>query len=124
MLIKSETNYQLQMISDTELWERMGIYMKENYGLEVSSKTYRKWVQKNTKRSHVSKLDGCEKCHRLKYDPGGLSDNEKNEFLIHQQLAKDQNDVKRMLIQAVADEVIPGAIITSMDFTKFDLSEK
>ena len=44
MPIKSGTNYRLQMISDTELWERMGIYMKENYGLEVSSKTYRKWV--------------------------------------------------------------------------------
>ena len=124
MPIKSGSDYRLQYVTDRCLWKMIQHHMINEYGFRASCASYRRFIKKNTRRSHVTKLDGCYKCHSLQFNANGLTDHQKAEYMAHRALALQQKEFQMTLLNAVADETIPNAIIVSMDFSKFDLSAK
>jgi len=95
--------------------------MKITYDVLACPSTYREFVQTHTKRSHVTKLDGCEKCHRLQFESDLLTPTEKTEFLEHQILAENQETFKQIVLKAIGDGAIKNGVAIPMDFSKFDI---
>ena len=122
--VKSGQKYRLQYLTDKELFFRIRWFLIENHGVLVHPATIRKFVKKETRRSHVTKLDSCPYCHKLRFDKQSLTDEKRIEYLDHKRLAKEQQDFKRLILQAVADGSIPNGVVVMMDFSKFDTSRK
>ena len=106
----------------TDLAQKIRDHLHDQYGLQISTTTIGRFVKKNTKRSHATKLNGCPYCHRLQYEE--ITADQRRKYLDHKAVASSKRHFKTMVLQAVADEAIPDAVVASMDFTKFDTSAK
>ena len=120
--VKSGQKYRLQFVTDTELFFQIRWFLIDNHNILVSPSTIRRFVKKETRRSHVSKLDGCPYCFSL-HSPG-LSIEEQKLYQEHKYIAGQQQLFKRMILKGVADGSIPDAVVATMDFSKFDTSKK
>ena len=143
MPVKSGSNYRLQFLTDQDLCDQISQFLVEEHGVKVGNSTILKFLKKNTKRSHVSKPDGCLYCHALQHCPDQLTPDQKVEYVYHRELAlvcplffllpflfltplflphKSQAKFKKELMNAISAD--DRTILVSMDFSKFDLSEK
>ena len=56
MPIKSGSNYRLQFLTDQDLCDQISQFLVEEHGVKVGNSTILKFLKKNTKRSHVSRM--------------------------------------------------------------------
>ena len=122
--VKSGQKDRLQYFTDKELFFKIQQFLLENHQLQVSRTSIRKFVKKETKRSHVSKCDSCPYCHQLRFSPEQLSEHQKIGYENHKKIAQDQQDFKWYILQALKDDSIPNGVVVTMDFSKFECSAK
>jgi hypothetical protein len=101
-VIKSGQDYRLQFVSDLILFRMLQSEFRTATGFTVGISTIRKFVKTNTKRSHVSKLDGCPHCHKLDHERESLSAEEIIKYEIHRNKCGEQQRFKQYILQAVA----------------------
>ena len=73
MPVKSGSDYRLQFLTDDALCKEIGKFLLEKHNVRACNRTILKFLKQYTKRSHVSKPDGCPYCHSLKYNLESLT---------------------------------------------------
>jgi hypothetical protein len=96
-VIKSGQDYRLQFISDFTLFRMLKTEFLATTGITVGVSTIRKFVKANTKRSHVSKLDGCPHCHKLDHERESLSAEEIIKYELHREKCGEQQQFKQYI---------------------------